>query len=322
MTPPSRLGRHLKLIATPYGKSRTPTLVIVLAGLLLASMLTAGPAGHPAYARTADSSIEFAENGTRPVGTFWAYDQDGDAIVWSLSGPDDDLFAIDGGVTVTRWVWELSDVVTVNERGIPSAECMDDPSTPGIDVVRGWTPISGATSAVYAPRPADVGRCLRATASYTDNIGAAGERVTGVLEVPVRGHGSSGAGSVSDGGFVNAAPVFPDQDFLTEGDQSDSTSRKVAENTKAGRSIGSPVSARDDDGDLLIYTLTGADAASFGISRNSGQLKTRAALNYEARDSYTVEVTATDPSGAMDSIVVTINVTDEDDPAVITVLKR
>ena len=102
MTPPSRLGRHLKLIAPPYGKSRTPTLVIVLAGLLLASMLTAGPASHPSYARTADSSIEFAENGTRPVGTFWAYDQDGDAIVWSLSGPDDGLFAIDGGVLAFR----------------------------------------------------------------------------------------------------------------------------------------------------------------------------------------------------------------------------
>ena len=102
MTPPSRLGRHLKLIAPPYGKSRTPTLVIVLAGLLLASMLTAGPASHPAYARTADSSIEFAENGTRPVGTFWAYDQDGDPIVWSLSGPDDDLFAIDGGALSFR----------------------------------------------------------------------------------------------------------------------------------------------------------------------------------------------------------------------------
>ena len=265
---------------------------------------------------TLDVTVEVVD-GEDAGAVFLSQRQPQVGIVVHATASDDD-----GGVTVTRWVWELSDAVTVNERGIPSAECMDDPSTPGIDVVRGWTPISGATSAVYAPRPADVGRCLRATASYTDNIGAAGERVTGVLEVPVRGHGSSGAGSVSDGGFVNAAPVFPDQDFLTEGDQSDSTSRKVAENTKAGRSIGSPVSARDDDGDLLIYTLTGADAASFGISRNSGQLKTRAALNYEARDSYTVEVTATDPSGAMDSIVVTINVTDEDDPAVITVLKR
>ena len=33
---------------------------------------------------------------------------------------------------------------------------------------------------------------------------------------------------------------------------------------------------------------------------------------------YTVVVTATDPSGAQDSILVTINVTDEDDSATIS----
>ena len=119
---------------------------------------------------------------------------------------------------------------------------------------------------------------------------------------------------------MNAAPVFPDQDHLTEGDQSDATSRTVPENTKAGRNIGSPVSAIDADDDLLIYTLGGPDAPSFRITRNDGQLKTRAALNYEARNTYTVVVTATDPFGAADSIVVTIEVTDEDDPPVITVL--
>ncbi|MYD96201.1 MAG: cadherin repeat domain-containing protein, partial [Gammaproteobacteria bacterium] len=72
--------------------------------------------------------------------------------------------------------------------------------------------------------------------------------------------------------------------------------------------------------DLLIYTLGGQDAAFFRISRNDGQLRTRAPLNYEVRSTYTVEVTATDPFGAADSIVVTIVVTDVDDPPVITVL--
>ena len=115
-------------------------------------------------------------------------------------------------------------------------------------------------------------------------------------------------------------PMFPDQDFGTEGDQSDRTSRTVAENTKAGQSIGDPVRAHDEDDDLLTYTLDGADAASFGISRNDGQLKTKAPLNYEARNTYTVVVTATDPSGAADSILVTINITDENDPAVITLV--
>ena len=48
-------------------------------------------------------------------------------------------------------------------------------------------------------------------------------------------------------------------------------------------------------------------------------MKTEVALNFEVRNSYSVVVTATDPFGAMDSIQVTINVTDEDDPAEITV---
>ena len=225
----------------------------------------------------------------------------------------------DGGVAIRKWVWELSsEVVTVNDRGVPSAKCQDGPSTLVIRVVLDdWTEIIGATSAVYAPKAADVGRCLRVTAAYIDNVGRGQEEATGVLEVPVGQHGLLDPAGASDSGFVNAAPVFPDQDFHTEGDQSDSTSREVAENTEDGRSIGEAVSARDDDDDLLIYTLGGADAESFSISRNTGQLMTKAALNFEAKSSYTVVVTATDPFGAMDSIVVTINVTDEDDPAVI-----
>ena len=215
----------------------------------------------------------------------------------------------DGGVAIRGWTWERSDEVTVNGRSIPSAECRDDHGTPGIDVVSGWIPIAGASTAVYAPTLADAGRCLRATATYTDNMGSADDHATGVLEVPVRGSGPAGDDRQHDGGFVNAAPAFP----------SDSTSRNVAENTEAGRSIGEPVRARDDDDDLLIYALGGPDAASFEISRNGGRLMTKAALNYEVRSSYEVVVTVTDPFGATDSIVVTIKVTDEDDPAVIKV---
>ena len=217
----------------------------------------------------------------------------------------------DGGVTIRKWVWELYDGVTVTERVIPFFECI------GFVDEDDWTMIAGATSAVYAPKVADVGKCLRATAFYIDSVGRAPEQATGVLDTPVGRHGSFDTALASDSGFVNAAPVFPDQDFHNEGDQSDSTSREIAENTEEGRSIGEAVRARDNDDDLLIYTLGGADAESFSISRNTGQLMTKAALNYEDRSSYTVLVTATDPYGAMDSIVVTINVTDEDDPAVI-----
>lgn len=93
----------------------------------------------------------------------------------------------------------------------------------------------------------------------------------------------------------------------------------VAENTKAGLPIGAPVSARDVDGGLLIYSLGGTDAASFNISLRISQLKTKASLKYEDKSIYTAVVTATDPFGAAAKIEVTINITDEDDPAQITV---
>ena len=226
--------------------------------------------------------------------------QVGIAVHASASDPD-------GGVSIKRWEWERSAEITVDDRGDPSAECVDDPDTPGIDVVDGWTPIDGASSAVYTPTPADMGKCLQATAVYTDNIDDADEEATGVLEAPV-----------PNSNPANAAPKFVDQDLNSPGDQSDRTSRKVAENTEVGQSIGTPVSAFDDDDDLLIYTLDGADAAFFSMSRNDGQLKTKAALNFEARNSYGVVVTATDPSGAADSIQVTVNVTDVNDPVHIT----
>ena len=224
----------------------------------------------------------------------------------------------DGGVTIRKWGWDLS-VLVVGEdnRGAPLPKCQDLALPAG-----SWTKIAGATSAVYAPKADDVGRCLRATAMYTDNVrnpDRKDDQAIGVLEVPVGRHGSFDTAPASDGGFVNAAPVFPDQDYTTEGDQSDSTTREVPENSEKERSIGAPVSAHDEDDDLLIYTLSGPDAELFRIGRNDGQLKTEAPLNFEVRSSYSVVVTATDPFGATDSIVVTIEVTDEDDPAEITV---
>ena len=99
---------------------------------------------------------------------------------------------------------------------------------------------------------------------------------------------------------VNHAPTF------TEGS---SATRSIAENTPAGRDIGSPVSATDLDEDVLTYTLSGADAASFGIVGTSGQLQTRDPLDYEQKNTYAVTVTVSDGS-AVDTISVTIDVTD------------
>ena len=107
---------------------------------------------------------------------------------------------------------------------------------------------------------------------------------------------------------TNSAPAFAD---------GDSTTRSIQENTTAGTNIGLPVSATDDDsGDTLEYTLSGTDAASFSIHSTNGQLQTNAALDYETKKSYEVTVSVSDGKGGMDTITVTISITNDtsDDP--------
>ena len=65
-----------------------------------------------------------------------------------------------------------------------------------------------------------------------------------------------------------------------------------------------------DSGDTLTYTLGGTDAASFDIesTKTGGQLRTKAALDYETQTDYEVTVIATDKAGLMGEITVTITV--------------
>ena len=126
--------------------------------------------------------------------------------------------------------------------------------------------------------------------------------IQSINQAPVFGRSPAGAGN-DDG---------PGGDSVTGG--SAPAQRRVAENTPAGAAVGAPVTAADPDGDQLTYTLSGADAASFDLDADSGQLRTRAALDYEARTSYAVTVEATDAYGAAARQAVTIAVTDEDEP--------
>ena len=156
-----------------------------------------------------------------------------------------------------------------------------------------WDVIDGATTETYTPVEGDVGDYLRITASYTDEEGPSKEAVEGpenpVQAVPV----------------TNEPPEFPSTGTWT---------RSVAENTAPGKDFGDPVVATDADNNVLDYKLGGDDAESFDIVPTSGQLQTEAALDYESKDSYTVTVTATDPSNAIDTIDVTITVTDVNEP--------
>ena len=122
--------------------------------------------------------------------------------------------------------------------------------------------------------------------------------------------GRGGSDTISVTIFVGYVDGYvPNINFpsFTDGE---STTRSIAENTAADVAIGTPVAATDaDETDELTYTLGGTDAASFSIDSTTGQLKTKIALNYEQRDTYTVVVTVSDGRGGTDTITVTINIT-------------
>ena len=107
--------------------------------------------------------------------------------------------------------------------------------------------------------------------------------------------------TVVDDESPNTAPTF----------SANSTTRAVEENSVMNTLIGEPVSATDADEDTLLYALGGTDASSFSIDSYTGQLKTKAPLDYETQTSYQVKVTALDSRDGSDAINVTINVTDE-----------
>ena len=108
----------------------------------------------------------------------------------------------------------------------------------------------------------------------------------------------------------NRPPVFAD---------GPRTDRSIAENTAAGENVGAPVVATDSG--ILTYMLGGADAGSFGIVAATGQIQVGDGTNldYEGeKNTYGVEVTATDPSGATAMITVTIAVTNLDEAGTVT----
>ena len=192
------------------------------------------------------------------------------------------LFDPDGGVTGTTWKWERSG-----------------------DGVTGWADIDGARSASYTPGTDDIGKYLRATVTYT-NIHGPGKTAQSV---------TSSAVSAAP----NSNPEFP----------SASVVRRVAEHTAEGQRIGSRVEADDADGDPLQYALSGMDGNLFGINRSSGQLLTRAALDYEMANEYEVDVSVSDGKDTNavsddnkvdDSVRVTIEVTNVDEPGSVSLL--
>ena len=198
--------------------------------------------------------------------------------------------------------------------GVPLTATLSDPDGGEKDIEWQWSitgataserpdgDIDGAESATYTPKANDVGGILTATVMYADAVGS-GRTGTGLAANAV----------VAD--LAAKAPVFKPKP----------ASRSVPENYETGNTYGEPevtypnvgavVTATDPNVDTLTYSLGGADAGSFDINQTSGQItvKTATKLNLEAKATYMVTVTATDPGDLSDSVAVTIKLTDEDE---------
>jgi hypothetical protein len=203
----------------------------------------------------------------------------------------------------------------------------------------GWEDISGATSPTYTPKTGDIDYFLRATATYSDGLGEGRDSASGVT-----------AFAVEERPVANARPVFADDNDDVDGAQQ---TRDVRETAKVGDSVGNAVTASDADNDPLLYTLTDGeadaepntpgiqytdsddppdttndpatdgDSKNFKIDRKTGQITTAADMpDQDAATpdatSYVVRVTATDPSGSTNTVVVTISIVNVDEAPVIT----
>ena len=164
-----------------------------------------------------------------------------------------------------------------------------------------WNIISGADTNTYTPEAGDVGNYLQVTVSYTDGDGSG---KTAYAET---------SSAVALRPATNEHPEFDDA----------TTTRTVPENTIVDTNIGAPVSATHPDSKgTLVYALDTTGATTFDIDSSTGQLKTKAELDYEGTPSYTVTVSVHDgldnyenPDTTVDgSIEVAITVTDVNEP--------
>ena len=124
---------------------------------------------------------------------------------------------------------------------------------------------------------------------------------------PRQPRSSSGDRGDRGGGGAPPKPTKPEPEFDANGP----VTITVPENTEAGTAIGDPLTASDDDDTVLTYSIINwRDGSSFDIDSSTGQLKTKAPLDYETRTQYELQANVHDDDGGDDWISINIRVTD------------
>ncbi len=299
----------------------------------------------PAFA-SASTTRSVAENtgsGVNIGSVITATDPDNDDLTYTLGGTDAASFnigSINGqlrtkdaldyetkrtySVTVTASDGKLSDSITVTIN-VNDVDENRSPAFASASTTRSVAENTGSGvnigNAVSATDPDndDLTYTLGGTDAASFNIGSTNGqlRTKDALDYETK-RTYSVTVTASDGKLSDSITVTINVTDVDENNApafaSASTTRSVAENTATNTDIGHVVSATDEDDDTLTYTLGGTNASSFNIVSSSGQLKTKAALNYENKNSYSVTVSVSDGGGGTDSINVSINISDVNDP--------
>ena len=260
--------------------------------------------------------------------------EDGDTYQVTVTATDDDeTRPLSASLNVTITVTDLEERGTVTifpVRGWVTAATETEPETrtrftatleegDGIAGSVSWqwpsgNTMVGATSSNYIATSSyiatedDVNQYLKVTATYREVRSMQDDpdkTVTAVLRTRIGDTRPE----------MNAQPEFtlPKSDESREGRFD---TRTIRSGSVVGRNIGSRVSARDDDGDVLTYMLRGRGADKFEIDPETGQIRTKAALGYLDQDTYTLSVSVHDgfdaiyrPSKSIDdtiSIIITV----------------
>ena len=182
--------------------------------------------------------------------------------------------------------------------------------------------IDTATAPSYTTATADGGLFVHLVVTYTDAFDSDDQDGTTdtatLIARPTR--------AVQAPPAENAAPKFGIQDRELDGDDDapESVTRMVDEGMKAVGDF-----RATDTVDLLNFKLGGTDYGMFKLVGPTGEtndvsLEFADAPDYESAsdadgdNSYEVSITATDPSGASDTLMVTVMVNDVDDKPVIS----
>ncbi len=92
----------------------------------------------------------------------------------------------------------------------------------------------------------------------------------------------------------------------------------IPENSPAATSVGFAHATDPDMGDVLTYSITGGSGSGlFAINATTGEITLTGALNFEATNTYTLNLRVQDAGGLFDTTTVTINVSDVNETPVL-----